>query len=128
MSDKPKVEPQRLSAPPQQKRELSVEERIMKARSNFEVAFKDFHSLLNDKVLKENKSQGAVKNESYLIEQLHRACVELERLNQGEGVMGSVVISLREHLKVRDRVNELEYKLEKAIRDFENLKKDLGGK
>jgi len=125
MADKKKPAPT-LSAPPPMPSPTTIEERLRKARADFEKSFKDFHELLGDKVLKINKSSAANKQEKYVVDQVVRACVNLDNLNAGEGVMALAVVALREHLKVRDRVNELEYELELAKREIKNLKKELG--
>jgi hypothetical protein len=115
-----------LSAPPPLPTPATVEEKLRRIRVDFEQSFKDFHELLGNKVLKVNKTTAASKQEKHIVDQVVKACVSLDRLNVGEGVMALAVVALREHLKVRDRVNELEYKLELAIREIKNLKKELG--
>lgn len=46
-----------------------------------------------------------------MVDKLYRAALKLDNLNVGEGVMSLAIISVREMLKMRDRQNELEYKL-----------------
>ena len=118
--------PATLSAPPLLPTPATIEERLRKARVTFEQSFKDFHDLLSNKVLDVNKTGAENKQEKYVIDQVVRSCVNLDNLNVGEGVMALAVVALREHLKVRDRVNELEYHLELAKREVKNLKKELG--
>lgn len=125
MADNKKSTPT-LSAPPPLPSSATIEERMRKARTAFEQSFKDFHELLGNKVLKGNKSNAANKQEKYVVDQVVRACINLDQLNVGEGVMALAVVALREHLKVRDRVNNLEFELEVAKRELKNLKKDLG--
>ena len=122
---KPVVAPT-LSAPPPFPTQTTIEEKLRKVRADFERSFKDFHELLGDKILKTNKTQASNKQEKHIVDQVVRACIGLDRLNVGEGVMALAVVALREHLKVRDRVNELEYELKLAEREIKNIKKELG--
>lgn len=104
----------------------TIEERIKQARQNLEKCFKEYHRLLNDKVLDSNKSEAQKNVEKKIVDDLHRACLALESLNVGEGLLSMAVIAIREHLKIRDRVNELEYELFKTKRDIAALMKELG--
>ena len=115
-----------LSAPPPLPTPATLEEKLRRTRADFEQSFKNFHELLGNKVLKINKTTASNKQEKHIVDQVVRACVNLDRLNIGEGVMALSVVALREHLKVRDRVNELEYELELMKREIKNLKKELG--
>lgn len=125
MTEKKKPEPT-LTVPPRPPNPITLEERMRNARTNFEKAFKEFHKLLGDKVLVENKSEAARRVEKHTVDEVVKACVNLDQLNVGEGVMALAVVALREHLKVRDRINELEYQLELSKREVKNLKKELG--
>lgn len=118
--------PQGLSAPPTTPMPVTLEQRMIRARDVFQLAFKGFHALLGNKVLDINKSDAAKNVEKHVVDEVVKACVGLDKLNVGEGVMALAVIALREHLKVRDRVNELEYDLELSKREIKNLKKELG--
>ena len=115
-----------LSAPPPLPTPATIEERLRKTRMNFEQSFKSFHELLGNKVLSTNKTKAENKQEKYIVDQVVKSCVSLDRINIGEGVMALSVVALREHLKIRDRVNELEYELELVKREVKNLKKELG--
>ncbi len=103
----------------------SMVQRLKKARTTLETSFKDFHLLLSDKLLDINKSNAKKTQEKHIVDELVKACVILESANIGEGVMALAVIALREHLKVRDRVNELEYDLEVTKKTLNLLKRDL---
>ena len=118
--------PTTLSAPPALPSPTTVEERMRRARTEFEEGFKDFHTLLGDKLLRANKSEAVMKQEKHVVDRVVKSCVNLDRLNVGEGVMAMAVVALREHLKVRDRVNELEYELMLAKREIRNIQKELG--
>ena len=99
----------------------NMAQKLKRARTTLESAFKDFHLLLNDKLLDTNKSNAKKTQEKHIVDELVKACVVLEGANVGEGVMALAVIALREHLKVRDRVNELEYDLEMTKRALKKL-------
>ena len=118
-------QPTRLSTPPV-KKPVSLDERLKIARENFERAFKDFHESLKLKILRDNQSEAQKKQEKYIIDQLVKACVQTDRLNLGEGVMAVAVVALREHITVRNRVNELEYQIEEWKKEVKHIKKELG--
>lgn len=115
-----------LSAPPPSPPAATIEERLRQARENFEKSFREFHALLNDKTLKINKSQAEKNVEKYTVDKVIKSCITLDKLNVGEGIMAMVVVALREHLKARDRSNELEYELETLRTELKKLKKSLG--
>lgn len=97
---------------------VSVEEQVRKQRQDLEVAFKKFHELLGDKILDANKSTAVRNTEQSIINNLYKAAATLDNTNAGEGVMSLAIIAIREMLKMRDRVNELEYELYLLRRDF----------
>lgn len=117
MSDKTPT----LSQQPLPQSPVTIEERLRKARQQFEVKFRKFHELLKIKNLDKNKSQAQLKQEKFVIDELVKACIILESLNIGEGVLALSTVALREHLKVRDRVNEMEYKLESFMKEVTRL-------
>lgn len=100
---------------------VTIEEQVRTARQNLEKAFKEFHKLLGDKVLDVNKSTAQRNTERMTVDNLYKSAVALENVNVSEGVMSLAIISIREMLKVRDRVNELEYELLKLKRDMGKL-------
>ena len=60
-------------------------------------------------------------------DRLVKAAVELEQVNIGEGILSLASVAIREQLAVRDRVNELEYKLclmELEIKKLKESEKD----
>lgn len=117
--------PPSLSQPPQPPSPVTLEERVRKARQNFEARFKEFHELLKVKQLDANKSQAQHKHEKYVTDELVKGCVGLESLNQGEGVIALATIALREHLVLRDRVNNLEHKLDSFMKEVTRLFNEL---
>ena len=100
---------------------VTIEEQVRTSRQNLEKAFKEFHKLLNDKVLDANKSTAQHNTERMTIDNLYKSAVALENVNVSEGVMSLAIIAVREMLKMRDRVNELEYELLKLKRDMGKL-------
>jgi hypothetical protein len=117
---KPQDTPPKINIPPAP---VDVEEKLQRTRKELEQRFKEFHKLLESKILKENTSDAVLKTEKYIVDSLVKTCARLENINMGEGVMALSVISLREHLKLRDRVNELEYQLALTKRELNRLKK-----
>lgn len=107
--------------------EKDLEEKWRNAQKTVEKAFHAFHKLIRDKVLKENKSDGAKKNETHAVGELVKACVALDQANVGEGIMALAITALREHLEIRDRINELEFELEKMKKEFARMKKQGPG-
>ena len=103
-----------------------VQGEYQKRKTDMERSFVEFHKTFTSKVLDGNKSAAVKNTETATVEHLLSSCKALEQLNEGEGLMALAAISLREQLKLRDRVNELEYELLKAIRTIEGLtgKKD----
>jgi hypothetical protein len=121
MSDKPS------SMSPPMPHPQDVQQDYARAKQELEIAFKDFHQKhFSSKVLEENKSPATKKTEQAAIDRLVKSAVALESLNVGEGILALVIIIMRQQLSTRDRVNHLEFELCKAIRDIQNLKKDLG--
>lgn len=118
-------QPNRLSTPPQPKT-MRLDERLRIARENFERKFKEYHKLLKSKIVPENQTQAKKKFEKHTIDELVKACLKIEDLNYGEGLVGMCVVALREHLMVRNRVNTLEYKLEESLKQIKQLKRELG--
>ena len=105
---------------------FDVQQNYAKKKKELEVAFKEFHQLVGKKVLEVNKSPAAKKTELETINTLVKAAQALDNINVGEGILALASIAIREQLIVRDRVNELEYELCKALKDIEELKKANG--
>lgn len=105
---------------------FDVQQDLLQKKRALEQAFKDFHELVQDKVLDTNKSTAVKKTELHIIDTLVRASEALDKVNFGDGILALASIAIREQLIVRDRVNELEYELCKALRDINQLKQKLG--
>jgi len=104
---------------------ITIEDRIKQARENIQKCFMAFHNLLKDKVLDKNKTEAQKNTEKKIVDDLHKAGVALDGLNVGEGILSLAIIGIREHLKTRDRINELEYELYKTKRDLPELVKKV---
>lgn len=120
----PKQPPRRETMQPPPMAPIDVEQKYKSAKRALEEAFVNFHSILNDKVLDNMKSTASKKTEQHVVNELAKSAVVLDQLNIGEGVTAIAIIAIREHLKVRDRVNELEYELEKLKQEMLKFKKD----
>lgn len=103
-----------------------IEQKYARAKQELDQAFKDFHSILKDKVLEQNKSVAKKNTEKDVVDKLYKAAVNVENLNSGEGVMSLCIIVIRELLKDRDRTNELEYQICSLRKDLAKIKNDLG--
>src|SRR5574337_404675 len=113
--------------PPQQNPKV-VEDKIKKARGNLEVAVKEFLKILDDKVLEKNKSPAHKNIEKAAADDMVKAVMGLEQENVGEGILALGVTTLRTNLKLRDRLNEMEYLLLTTIKDLKTAEKQLGTK
>ena len=77
-------------------------------------------------MLYNNKSTAVKNTETHAVDRLVNAAVALEMANVGEGLLALITVVLRELLTMRDRVNEVDYELCKAVRDLNKLKSELG--
>ena len=100
---------------------IDVQGEYQKCKAEMEKAFVEYHKMFSSKVLDQNKSAAVKKTEVAVVERLLATCKALEQYDAGEGLMALATISLREELKLRDRINELEYELLKAVRDMNKL-------
>jgi hypothetical protein len=105
-----------------------VANKVDKARQNLQKAVKDFLQLLDDKVLEKNKSEARKNVENMTAKTLYDTAVALEQENQGEGVLAMSLTTLRTTLKMRDRINELEFLMLKTARDLKIVEEKLGTK
>lgn len=103
-----------------------VASKVDKARTNLQKAVKDFLLLLDDKLLDRNKSEAKKNVENLTAKTLYDAAVALEQENVGEGVMAMALTTLRTSLKMRDRINEIEYNILKVARDLKVVEEKLG--
>lgn len=120
--DKKTIQP----APPQNPK--VVEDKVKRARTNLETSVKEFLKLLDDKVLEKNKGPAHKNVEKTAADNLFKAVVGLEQENVGEGMLAMGVTTLRTNLKLRDRINELEFLLLTTIKDLKAVEKQLGVK
>jgi hypothetical protein len=110
MKDKnPATEEEPKQTPPTQAQISSLQGSLEDARKAVEEAFIDFHKMLQNKRLDKNKSDVERDSERKVADALFKATTGLDQINPGEGVMIAASIALRELLKMRDRLNDIEY-------------------
>ncbi len=106
---------------------FQTQQDYIRKKKAFEEAFRDFHKeVFMSKILNANKSAGVKNTETHLVDKLVNSAVSLDMANVGEGLLALITVVLRELLTVRDRSNEIEYELFKAIRDVKKIKSELG--
>lgn len=105
-----------------------VQQDYTRKKQDLEVAFKEFHDLVRSKTLDKNKSPALKKTEMNAINNLVKASQALDNVNVGEGILALASIAVREHLIIRDRVNELEYEIVQALKEIKELKKQMKGR
>jgi hypothetical protein len=99
---------------------FNVQQNLDKTKRELEQAFKDFHELVQNKVLDSNKSTAVKNTELQTIDKLVRAAQALDNINVGDGILALASIAIREQLMVRDRVNELEFQFLSILRDLQS--------
>ena len=104
----------------------ALQERLTSARKGVEEAFKAFHQLLLNKKLDRNKSEPDKDQERKVADALFKAVQELDRVNPGEGTVILGSIGIREVLKMRDRMNDVEYLATVTHKELNELKQQLG--
>ena len=106
---------------------FEMQQKYIKSKQEFEAAFKEFHKqVFTSKVLDSNKSTAVKNTETHAVDRLVNAAVALEMANVGEGLLALITVVLRELLTMRDRANDIDYELCKAVRDLNKLKSELG--
>lgn len=103
-----------------------VANKVMSARDKLEKVVKDYLLLLDDKVLEKNKSEARKKQEHFTVGELVKVAEAMDQENMGEGVFAMAITTLRTSLKMRDRINDLEFLIYSALRDIKNVEKKLG--
>lgn len=103
-----------------------VANKITQARQELEKAVKDFLLLLDNKVLEKNKSEAQKNLENQVAKKLYNNAILLEQENVGEGVLAMSLTTLRTSMKMRDRINEIEYSILKVARDLKVVEEKLG--
>lgn len=97
------------------------------ARKNVEIAFRAWHEILMTKKLLTNKNERELNEERLASDALSKAAQELDVANPGEGAIILAGIAVREELKLRDRINEIDYNTCLLRKDFNELKEKLDG-
>lgn len=97
------------------------------ARQEYMTAMKDFNSLLNSKVLPENRSTDDKNKENDIIKRLVLTAQKVEELtgNSGDAILGMCVFAVRQSLSLRDAGNRLAYELSLLKKEVELIKNDV---
>lgn len=106
---------------------FGVQQDYNNKKKELEEAFKQFHVLVKSKVLDKNKSPALKKTEMHTINNLIKASQALDNINIGEGILALASIAVREHLVLRDRVNELEWEFVKLLKEVRESKSGKAG-
>lgn len=106
----------------------AIKNALEAARTKLMETFNAFHKVLFNKKLAKNKSEQEKTEERQIADGLFRAAGELDQVNGGEGTMVVGTIGIRELLKMRDRLNEIEYTTLLTRKELNELKEALGEK
>jgi hypothetical protein len=104
------------------------EQKLVLAKRQLEKLIYQFHDILADKTLINNKTQAQLKLEGDVALRLLPAANEvdvLNILNGPEGTFGLFALLLRIGLTMRDGNNRLEYEIRDLHRKFEKLEKQI---
>lgn len=106
---------------------MSVKDDYLNKKKEFEVAFKKYYTeVFLSKVLDQNKSPAQKNNESQIIQDVVNKAIALDNINDREGMVALFIAAIRGSLRLRDRVNDLEYKIVGMQNQIDVLLKDLG--
>jgi hypothetical protein len=112
--------------PPPPPNPIDVRIAVESARTKLTEAFKSFHSALFNKKLDANKSKAEKDQETQITQELFTSAAQLDQINVGEGTAALNSLAIRELFKMRDRLNEVEYRGAKTINELNELKEALG--
>jgi hypothetical protein len=115
--------------PPQDVLELSRELEDLKLK--FVQSLKNVNELMKVKTLPENKSQEEKNIEASVVNELCNFGMELDEINNKEGMVGMIILAIRQAFSLRDAGNVLAYKmsiLENNISDIKNRLQKLENK
>ncbi len=111
--------------PPPTEESAKIRSQINDAKIDLLESMKEFNSLLNVKVLLQNKSQKDRDYEKAVISKMIKAAENLERYTPSEGALAVCIFAVRQALILRDAGNELAYELENVKKDLEQIKRDI---
>src|SRR5690348_12816986 len=101
------------------------DQRVVEAKRQLEKLMIQFNSILQDKTLQENKSQGQQNVESDGVMRLLMAAGDLDMLNSPEGTYALITLLIREALILRNNNNRLEYQIQGLKKEIERVKAQL---
>lgn len=84
-----------------------------KKETKAESAVKSYNSLMEDKTHKDNQTDAYEKNVRYILNSLLEGADELESANPGEGIYTLIMLALRNNIRLKDKIVDLEYRLKK---------------
>ena len=104
-----------------------AEQKIVLAKRNLEKLSIEFHKLLDDKKLMQNKTNGEKSMEADLALRLIQAANDLDVANypELEGIYSLIMLLTHIGLIMRDRYNQIEYGNESLLREINKLKKQI---
>tara|TARA_B100000579_G_scaffold436737_2_gene463646 strand:- start:569 stop:907 length:339 start_codon:yes stop_codon:yes gene_type:complete len=82
-----------------------------RAMSKSETAIKEYNSLMEDKTHKSNQTPAYEKNVKHVLNLLLQGADELESENPGEGIYTLIILSLRNNIRLKDKIVDLEQKI-----------------
>lgn len=104
-----------------------AEQKIVLAKRNLEKLSIEFHKLLDDKKLMQNKTNGEKSMEADLALRLIQAANDLDvaKYPELEGIYSLIMLLTHIGLIMRDRYNQIEYGNENLLREINKLKKQI---
>lgn len=99
---------------------ININKKLTILRQELFNSMKLFNKLLLIKILPENKSVKEKEYEQDIINNLVNNVTEIEKINQGEGVLALCVLSLRHTLSLRDAFNQQSYEINKIYSMINN--------
>ncbi len=101
--------------------------KLVQSKRRLEKLMLQFHQVLEDKMLPENKTQAQLSAESDFVHRLLDAANEVDILNypNPEGTFGLIILLIREGFVMRDNNNRQEYALKVLQTDLNKLKTQI---
>ncbi len=84
-----------------------------KKETKAESAVKSYNSLMEDKTHKDNQTEAYERNVRHILNSLLEGADELEGSNPGEGIYTLIMLALRNNIRLKDKVVDLEYRIKK---------------
>ena len=84
-----------------------------KRESKAECAVKSYNALLEDKTHRDNQTEAYEKNVRHILNSLLEGADELENKYPGEGIYTLIMLALRNNIRLKDKIVDLEYRIKK---------------